>query len=113
MPIGKYLKRTVQAVAAIWLLFMLFIGIAGTYLEHNPASGLAALGAFEFVDPEAGIFMRAGQFINGAAKAGKVVQDTKRDEANDKSNREIERMEAEARRFNEPHYYSDDDFAPR
>ena len=112
MPIGKYLKRTVQAVAAIWLLFMLFIGIGGTYLEHNPASGLAALGGFAFVDPEAGVFTQAGQFFNGAAKAGKVVSDEKRDEANDKANREIERKEAEARRFNEPHYYSDDDFAP-
>ena len=79
----------------------------------HPASGLAALGGFAFVDPEAGIFTRAGQFFNGAAKAGKVVSDKKRDEANDKANREIERKEAEARRFNEPHYYSDDDYAPR
>ncbi len=113
MAIGKMFKRTIQAVAAVWLLFMLMIGIGGTYLEHNPASGLAAVGGFVFVDPEAGVFTQAGQFINGATKAGKVVQDTKRDEANDKANREIERKEAESRRFNEPNYYSGDDYAPR
>ena len=113
MPIGKVIKRTAQALAAVWLLFMLFIGIGGTYFEHNPASGLAALGGFAFVDPEAGVFTQAGQFFNGAAKAGKIVRDEKRDEANDKANREIERKEAEARRFNEPSYYSDEDYAPR
>ena len=110
VQLGRLIKRTVQALAALWLLFMLFIGIGGTYLEHNPESGLAALGGFVSVDPEAGVFTQAGQFINGAAKTPKMVADLKREEAEDKANREIERKQEESRRFNEGQRDYDDGY---
>ena len=100
VQIAKLIKRTVQTLAALWLLSMLFIGLGGTYFEHNPESGLAALGGIASVDREAGVVTQAGQFINGVAKTPKMVAELKREEAEDKANAEIERKQQESRRFN-------------
>ena len=100
MIIGKLVKRTVQVFAALGLLAMFGYPLAATWLEAHPDTQAALDGAADNVDPRAGTFTRAKQFVVGVSKSREAVTEKKREEVEDKATAELERKETERRRFN-------------
>lgn len=100
MLIGKVIKRTVQVFAALGLLVMFGYPLAGAWLEAHPDTQAALDGAADNVDPQAGIFTRAEQFVTGVSKSREEAKEEKREEAENKTAAELERKETERRRFN-------------
>lgn len=100
MLIGKIVKRTVQVCAALGLLAMFGYPLAVTWLEAHPDTQAALDGAADNVDPEAGTFTRARQFVTGVSKSREAAEEKKHEEAEDKTAAERERKETERRRFN-------------
>ena len=100
MIIGKIIKRTVQVCAALGLLAMFGYPLAGAWLEAHPDTQAALDGAADNVDPQAGTFTRAKQFVTSVSKSREAVTEKKREEAEDKAAAELERKDIERRRFN-------------
>ncbi len=100
MLIGKVIKRTVQVFAALGLLALFGYPLAGAWLDAHPDTQAALDGAADNVDPEAGTFTRAEQFVTGISKSREAAAEKKREEAADKAADELERKETERRRFN-------------
>ena len=100
MLIGKIIKRTVQVCAALGLLAMFGYPTAGAWLYAHPDTQAALDGAADSVDPQAGIFTRAEQFVTGLSKSREAVKEKQREEIEDKAATELERKETERRRFN-------------
>ena len=100
MVIGKIIKRAVQVCAALGLLAMFGFPLAGAWLDAHPDTQAALGGAVDNVDPEAGAFTRAKQFVTGLSKSRDAVKEKKREEIEDKAAAELDRKETERRRFN-------------
>ena len=100
MFIGKIIKRTVQVFAALGLLAMFGYPLAATWLDAHPDTQAALDGAADNVDPEAGTFTRAKQFVTGISKSREAAEEKKRERAEDKAAAELERKETERSRFN-------------
>lgn len=108
MTVGGLIKRCIQILAGLGLAVMLLLPVGLTWVDDHPDSAL--LVAFSGVDRNAGVVTQVEQFFTGASKADKMVADAKRDKAEDKANREIERKQTESRRFNEGSSSEYDDY---
>ena len=100
MLIGKVIKRTVQVFAALGLLALFGYPLAGAWLDAHPDTQAALDGAADNVDPQAGTFTRAKQFVTGVSKSREAVAEEKRERADDKAIEDRDRKENELRRFN-------------
>ena len=93
-------KRIVQIFAGLFLLAMFGIPLAGAWLEAHPDTQAALERAGENVDPEAGFFTRAKQFVSGVSKSGEALVAEKRERAEDKLIDDERRKQEKLRRFN-------------
>lgn len=109
MTVGGLIKRCIQVLAGLGLATMFLLPVALTWADDHPESALMI--ALSGVDRDAGIFTQIEQFVTGASKAEKMVAEATRDKAEDAANREIERKQAESRRFNEGSLNEYDDYA--
>ena len=96
----RAIKRTVQLLAALYLLAMVLFPVGATWLEAHPESALAAGGAFANVDRQAGVFTQVRQFFTGVSKSRELIADEKLERAEDEAAAVIERKQALNRRFN-------------
>ena len=94
------IKRLIQICAGLLLAAMFGYPLLGAWLERHPESEMALSGAASLVDKQAGVFTQGGQFVRGVAKSRELLDEEKREQAEDKANAEIERKEAARRRFN-------------
>ena len=97
---GKIIKRTIQTLAALGLIVMFGFPISAAWFERHPAQQTVLGDAFASVDPESGYFTQAQQFVTGLSKGRQALAESKRAEAEGKTEAELERKETERRRFN-------------
>ena len=98
--IGTVIKRTIQVFAALLLLAMFGYPLSAAWLERHPETEDVLDGAGANVDPEAGVFTRAGQFVTGISKSREALAEEAREKAEDKAFEEAERKESNLRKFN-------------
>ena len=96
----RVIKRAIQVIAAAFLLAMFGYPLAGAWLAHHPDTQAALDDAADNVDPEAGFFTRARQFVSGVSKSREVAAEEQRERAEEKLIDKERRKQDELRRFN-------------
>lgn len=92
------IKRSIQALAAVILLLMLFFSVGGTWATAHPDSALAR--GFDAWEEQGDISTRVDRFFAALTAADQSEQAKQREHAQDQAAAERERKEAANRRFN-------------
>jgi len=110
----KAIKRSFQAAGCLIVLGVAAIGGISSYVERNPETKerleISERVASDRIDHDAGFFTKVGALISAWWESDDLVEEVRTEKAEAEQDKAARRKEAEARRFNDSSYNSEDDY---